>query len=515
MDSFEDLGVTPELVEALSAEGIEVPTPLQEAAIPLLGKGNNLVMAAGPGSGVLAAWAVPLLERIATDGPGARIVVLTADRDTAARLAESVARLSRDTGHVVAALGVSWALPERAHVLVGTPADLLAAVHADAVSLDAVEALVLDQAQAIESLGGLDPLEEVLQFLPAGAQRVLSALPVTPAVADFVERHMKRTLTVPGAHDARGTPQRGAVRYRIVHEPAEDALAGVVSELFEQGARHVLVFCRSEDRAADVGDRLTLRGFVAGAPGETDVPVWLGVDPLEARQALDGAEGVVVVSADVPADPDMLDRRHGISAEGVVLTLTREVAHLKDVTRRTGYGLIPFPAPSTRAASAFDELRAMLEAAIESEDLGTYLVALSPLFEEHDPAEIAAAAVALLRRKTPAQPAASPSRPGASSSPSTTPSWAKLFVSVGSRDGLVPGDLLGAVTGEAAVPGDTVGRIDIKESHTLLEVHDTVARDVIKALNGITIRGRAVRVDFDRPRRGTPAPGRRKPPSRG
>ena len=513
MDSFEDLGVTPELVEALSAEGIEVPTPLQEAAIPLLRKGNNLVMAAGPGSGILAAWAVPVLERVATEGSGARILVLTADRDTAARLAESLARLSRDTGHVVAALGVSWALPERAHVLVGTPADLLAAVHADTVSLDAVEALIVDQAQAIESLGGLEPIEEVLQFLPTGAQRVLSALPVTPAVADFSERHMKRTLTVPGAHDARGTPQRGAVRYRVVHEPAEEGLAGVVAELFEQGARHVLVFCRNEDRAADIGDRLTLRGFVAGAPGEADAPVWLGVDPLEARQALDGAEGVVVVSADVPADPDMLDRRHGISAEGVVLTLTREVAHLKDVARRTGYGLIPFPSPSTRAASAFEDLRAMLEGALASEDVGTYLVALSPLFEEHDPAEIAAAAVALLRRKTPAHPGVT-SRAGAPTSPATTPSWAKLFVSVGSRDGLVPGDLLGAVTGEAGVPGDTVGRIDIKESHTLLEVHDTVARDVIKALNGITIRGRAVRVDFDRPRRGAPAPGRRKPPSR-
>jgi ATP-dependent RNA helicase DeaD len=513
VDSFEDLGVTPELVEALSAEGIEVPTPLQEAAIPLLRKGNNLVMAAGPGSGVLAAWAVPVLERVATESPGARILVLTADRDTAAQLAESLARLSLDTGHVVAALGVSWALPERAHVLVGTPADLLAAVHAGAVSLEAVEALILDQAQAIETLGGLDPIEEVLQFLPADAQRVLSALPVTPAVASFVERHMKRTLTVPSAHDPRDTPPRGAVRYRVVHGPAESGLAGLVAELFEGGARHVLVFCRSEDRAADVGDRLTLRGFAAGAPGDTAAPVWLGVDPLEARRALDGAEGVVVVSADVPADPDMLDRRHGISAEGVVLALTREVAHLKDVARRTGYGLEAFPAPSTRAASAFDDLRSMIEAAMESEDVGTYLVALSPLFEEHDPAEIAAAAVALLRRRTPTQPA-STSRTGAPGSPATAPSWAKLFVSVGTRDGLVPGDLLGAVTGEAGVPGDTVGRIDIKESHTLLEVHDTVAREVIKALNGITIRGRAVRVDFDRPRRGTPAPGRRKPPSR-
>jgi ATP-dependent RNA helicase DbpA len=76
----------------------------------------------------------------------------------------------------------------------------------------------------------------------------------------------------------------------------------------------------------------------------------------------------------------------------------------------------------------------------------------------------------------------------------------------------VPGDLLGAVTGEAGVAGDTVGRIDIKESHALIEVHDSVAQKVIKALNGITIRGRSVRADFDRPRKSSgPPPGRRKP----
>jgi ATP-dependent RNA helicase DeaD len=79
---------------------------------------------------------------------------------------------------------------------------------------------------------------------------------------------------------------------------------------------------------------------------------------------------------------------------------------------------------------------------------------------------------------------------------------------VGERDGLRAGDLLGAITGEAGVDGHAVGKIDIHESHTIVEVHDTVAKQVIKALNGTTIRGRAVRADFDRPRRGG-APARR------
>ena len=127
-----------------------------------------------------------------------------------------------------------------------------------------------------------------------------------------------------------------------------------------------------------------------------------------------------------------------------------------------------------------------------------------PLFERYDPAEVAAAAVALLRgQREPAEPSAPQSTP-AKEDPGATPAWAKLFMGVGERDGLRAGDLLGAITGEAGVDGHSVGKIEIHESHTVVEVHDAVARKVIKALNGTTIRGRAVRADFDRPRRGTP-----------
>ena len=127
MDTFEDLGVTPEIAEALASEGIERPTPLQEDAIPILRRGNNLALAAGPGSGVLAAWAVGLLDRIEAEGDAPQVLVLTATGEIAEGLAESVARISASTGHTVAALGSAWVLPARAQVLLGTPTDVLSA----------------------------------------------------------------------------------------------------------------------------------------------------------------------------------------------------------------------------------------------------------------------------------------------------------------------------------------------------------------------------------------------------
>ena len=507
MESFEDLGIAPELTEALALEGIESPTPLQEVAIPVLRKGNSLLLAAGPGSGLFASWAVGLLEHIEADGDTPRALVLCSTPETANHLAESMARLAAGTGHSVAALGTSWVLPARAQVLFGTPADLVAALSSGDVSAEMVASVVVDQAQLIENQSGLSAVETVLDYLPDGAQRVLSALPMTDGVTDLADRLFKRAMTLP-PQTASESPDLGEGRFRITPEPREAAVLSVVDALLEEGARHALVFCQNEDRAADVGDFLTLHGYDAGAPGDEAAPVWLGVDALEARSAAMDVEGVVVVSCDVPSDLDTLDRRHSISSGGVVIVLPREIAHLKLLGRHAGYDTVPFPPPPT-TRGAMDQLRDTIERAMEMEDTAAYLVALEPLFERYDAAEVAAAAVALLRKKGTEAGQATQSAPvrTAAAQATGTPSWAKLFVGVGERDGLQTGDLLGAITGETGVPGESVGKIQIKESHSLVEVHDSVARTVIQAINGTTIKGRAVRADFDRPRRGIQARG--------
>ena len=122
----------------------------------------------------------------------------------------------------------------------------------------------------------------------------------------------------------------------------------MASHLLADDARHVLVFCRNEDRAADVGDLLTLHGFVAGAPGDPDVPVWLGVDPLAARAEISDFADVKVVSCDAPTDADELDRRHSVSDGGIVVILAREVPHLRATARAAGYTVVPFPPAEPR-----------------------------------------------------------------------------------------------------------------------------------------------------------------------
>ncbi len=517
MDSFEELGLSPELVEALASEGVERPNALQESATAVLRRGNSALLAAGPGAGTLVTWGSAVLDRLDAEATSPRALVLTATVETAQRLAESLQRMAAATGHTVAALGSPWVLPGRAQLLFGTPWDVLDSVRSATIDLGGIEVLVVDQADRIERLGGLSRVEETLDFIPKDGQRIVTAMPVTPAVEDFVERHLRRAMTLPsGPADPTGSaspPNRGTVRYRVVPEPKDEGVLATVAEILAGDAPHVLVFCRSEDRAADVGDYLTLHGYVAGAPGEASLPVWLGVHELDARQAAQQTEGVVVVSCDVPADPDSLDRRHGLTGSGYVLVLPREVAHLRDVARRTGYQLESAPLPR-RAGDENARFRDMIAQAIENEDAAAYMLLLEPLFERYDPAEVAAAAAALLRKKVSTAPPAPEVAAQRSQSRTAPAAFVRLFLSVGERDGLAAKDLLGAITGEANVPGGKIGKIDIHESHSVVEVQEEIAQKVISALNGTTIRGRAVRADFDRGRpkpstsRGGPSRGR-------
>jgi ATP-dependent RNA helicase DeaD len=523
MDSFDELGVTPELVDALTAEGIERPTEFQAAAIPVLVRGNPVLAQAGPGAGTLIAYGVPLLQRLDAEVNQPKALVLSPSVDGASRSAASLARLALVTGHRIGALDAGWALPENSAILFGTPVDVMQAVRASRISLEAIESVVVDGFQAMKG-SALEALENLFESLDKSAQKVLIGQPLSDAAERFGKAHLSRAVHIPPkAAQAEGEsapPKRGEVFYRVTSEGKEQELLQTVAGALEGGAHHALLFFRTEDQAADVGDFLTLHGYASGPAGDPDAPVWLATEELPARKILDGTPDtapVVPVSVDVPTGPDSLDRRHGGGGQGVILVRSRELPHLRHVARRTGYRLVPAKEPvPTRVAGEMEGLQALLRRALRDMELAPYFTALEPIFQEYTPAEVAAASLALLQGRQVAQ------RPKASDEPASAPSdlsagpppktWARLFVAVGEKDGVGPGDLLGAIAGEAGVEGSLVGKIEIKDTYSLVEVIPDVADKIIKRLNGTSIRGRAVRVDHDRGSpRGRPAPSGGKP----
>ena len=503
--SFDDLELPSELTEALSAEGFEEPTEFQRTAIPLLRRGNNLLGAVGPGAGTLLTYGTAILERTKPQGGRPGALVLVATDASATSLAESLARIAATTGHSIGALGGAWLLPERCDVLFATPSEVKSAVDGSSLTLEGVEVLVVDGASAIETISGLDTVSALFEYVAAGAQRVVLSQPVTDSVGSIATAHMPKAVRIPPSPAVESTaskpPDRGELRYRITGEDKVEALAPLVSELLDDGARHVLLFCRSADRAADVGDFLTLHGFMAGGPGDETAPIWLAVDALPAREALNESESpavVATVSLDCPADPDSMDRRHGAGGQATVLLLPREVPHFRETARRTGYRVRPLPPPESVVEDRISVIRDRLEEAATSGDLAPLYVVLEPLLDRFSPQELAAAALALLIPQAPAGATVSPSTAARAERATGTDGWTRLFVSIGEMEGIKPSDLLGALAGESGVDGSSFGKIEIRDTYSLVEVRPSEAEKVIKAVNGSSIRGRSARVDYDR-----------------
>lgn len=502
-ETFGELGLGSKLVEAVRGRGYEEPTPLQRAAIPIVRRGGNVVIHASAGSGVMGAYGLGVLDRLAraeegsepgesdaAERSGPRALVLVPTESAASRIADSLAGLGRAVGLRVAALAEGWPEVERgADIVVAAPA-ALDAVRASRLKLDGVESFVVDGASVILSLAGRDALEALAVSVPREAQRVVVTSERGGAVDDFVERHVRRAFSVParaveeGAAGRREEPTT-KLEYHVVPETGKlDALAALLARGGADATR--VVWCRTAARAETVDARLMNRGIRGEAGEGGDVRVLaFGAEPP--------AEGVAI-SYDVPFDAASLARRH--ERGGVVLVEPRELAHLRRIAEEAGLGLAPGAAVRPAALlTGLDEYRDRLRSAARDEDLAAQLLVLEPLFDEFSAVELAAAASALLRRRAP-EPRA---RPVAAAPVAEAPrTWVRLFISIGQRDGVRPGDLVGAIAGEAGISGDQVGRIEIRDTFSIAEVASDVGERVIKALNGTTVKGRSLRVDYDR-----------------
>ena len=505
--TFEGLGLSPDLIESLAAEGFERPTPFQSAAIPVLGRGNHVVGSAGAGAGVMLAYACPLIDRIAS-GVSQGALVLHASAASAVDTARSLAPVASGLGVSVAALRSLWVSPGAAQILFGTPAHVLAAVQSGEVKLEGFDSVVVINSGEIESDGQGRALNTLLEQIEGEGLRAVIDLPVGETPESFAEQFCDRPVHIPprsatGKAAEAAPPTGTTVLYQIVESNRSAALLQRLSELSGHGRRIATLF-RTDDQVADVGDLMSMYGYDVGEVGDLEATVWISNDSPESVAALQACgEPLTVVSYETPSGQPALERAANDSHEWLIFARTGEMAHLRVAATAAGIRLrAAAPLASLSLDAERDALAGRLKNRLTQGGLAPYAGMAASVLDGHDPIEVAAAALALLaERPAPedeTQPAASGPRAG---DKAAIQAWSKLFVSIGERDGVRIGDLLGAVTNEANVKGLQVGRIDVQESHSLIEVDGTVADRVIKALNGTSIRGRSLRVDYDRSHR--------------
>jgi ATP-dependent RNA helicase DeaD len=535
--SFAGLGLGARLVSVLDELGYEEPTPIQREAIPVLLAARDLLGQAATGTGKTAAFALPLLQRVLGEGKageGPVILVLVPTRELAMQVAEAVHRYGRKLGVRVLPIygGQSLSQQFRAlgrgvDVVVATPGRVLDHVRRATLALRHVKAVVLDEADEMLDMGFAEDLEAILAALPAERQTALFSATIPKRIATIAARHLRdpARIVIAAEKVARGAlPKVRQVAYVVARARKVDAL-GRILDL--ESPASALVFCRTRNEVEELTQTLNARGYRAealhGGMAQRDrdrvmrrfregaSELLLATDV--AARGLDIGHLSHVVNYDVPSAPESYVHRIGRTGragrEGVAITLTepRERHLLHNIERFTGrrLDLAAVPTIADLRARRLELTRASLRETLVAGGLETYRVAVESLAREFDVLDVAAAAVKLAheagdRTQPEAGPAAERPEEGPRA-PATAGEFTRLYVSVGRSAGVRPADLVGAITGEAAVGGEAVGAIEIADRHSLVDVRQAVADDVLNALRAATIRGHRVTASRYRPPR--------------
>jgi ATP-dependent RNA helicase DeaD len=445
------------------------------------------------------------LERVDEGQAATQLLVIAPDVETAVALAGTAVRLAGDRGldivPVTSARRGARLLAERpAHVVVGTPAELLALLQRATLKLDTLRAVVLAWADELIEVGATESLETIMAETPKEAARIVVAAAMTPGVEALIERYARRGRRV---GETPGTEASEARALRYVGTPLGSRAVALRRLLDQLDPGTASVFVRSEASEDEATHALRSLGYRAS-------------DAVRVTRGAAAENAGIVVLYDLPANRIELQGIVGAAPRAMVVALAqpRQIPTLRALSGGAPVSALALPGVADAARAHDERMRAELRAALAEEPPTRELIALEPLLEEFDGVELAAAAFRLLERER----ARFERKVGETPSAPADAQWKRVFINVGSKDGVRAGDLVGAIAGEAGITSAQIGKIEVRETHALVEIAAPEAETVAAKLSGREIRGRRVvsRVDTDRPpREGSDRPPRGDRPARG
>ncbi|MEI6361803.1 MAG: DEAD/DEAH box helicase [Actinomycetes bacterium] len=552
--TFASLGLRPELLSALSALGYEEPTPIQSATIPLLIGGRDLLGQAATGTGKTAAFALPILENLdgKDRGKAPTSLILVPTRELALQVSQAFHGYGRELGaRTVAIYGGAPArhqvdaLRRGVDVVVATPGRALDLCARKSLVLDEIQTLVLDEADEMLEMGFIEDIESIIAMTPESRQTILFSATMPKRIDKLAARHLRdpQRISIKSQETAQDeVPRVRQVAY-IVTRPNKAAALGRILDAEDPTA--AIVFCRTRGGVDDLTDILTARGYQAEAlhggltqDQRTRVLGRLRSGASELLVATDvAARGLDidllshVVNYDLPMSPESYIHRIGrvgrAGREGVALSLVepRERRLLMSIEKLLGGRVVVEKVPTVtdvrqmRQQRTRDAIETLIDDPEAQSRLDTHREALDDLLLGREASDVALAAFTLAHEAIQGMAAeesdhdltATLAPESLSADSRSTDSRAprkrreapegpmtRLFVSLGRKAGVTPGDLVGAITGEAGLKGKDIGAISIHEMFSVVEVPSPKANKVIKSLQQAKIRGRKVTVRLDR-----------------
>ncbi|WP_321881932.1 ATP-dependent RNA helicase DbpA [Paraburkholderia bannensis] len=450
---FSELALAPATLENLNRLGYVEMTPIQAASLPIALAGHDLIAQAKTGSGKTAAFSLALLAKLDVRRLDVQAMILCPTRELADQVATEIRRLARaeENVKVLTLCGGTPMRPQTAslehgaHIIVGTPGRIMDHLERGILSLDALNTLVLDEADRMLDMGFHDDIAKVARQCPKERQTLLFSATYPEGIAKLSQQFLRnpKEVKLEERHDD------SKIRQRFYEVEENDRLHTVGLLLNHFRPVSTIAFCNTKQQCRDLLDVLRAQGFHALAlHGELDqrerdqvliqfanrsCSVLVATDV--AARGLDIAQLEAVINVDVTPDPEVYVHRIG----------------------RTG-----------RADQ--DGWALSLSTMNEMGRVGGIEQALKREVEWHPVSEL---------KPTSNEP--------------LLPPMETVQILGGKKEKIRPGDVLGALTGEAGFTGAQIGKINVTEFSTYVAVERSIAGNVVRKLNAGKVKGKKVR----------------------
>jgi ATP-dependent RNA helicase RhlE len=358
--TFEELGLAPEILEAVRDAGYERPTPIQAEAIPLALKGRDLIGLAQTGTGKTAAFTLPILDRLIGGPRRTRALVLTPTRELAMQVDESVRKYANSAEIDVAAVfgGVPLDPQEKklrkgVDIVVATPGRLIDHLDRQNVVFDDLEILVLDEADRMLDMGFAPQINKIVAQIPTYRQTLLFSATMPPEVEALARKYLRKPIVI---QIGRRSAASSLVTHAVYPVPRERKGALLVELLRDVKSETVLVFTRTKHGADKVVRDLERAGIKATAmhADKTQAQRTKALEQFKsgainvlvatdiAQRGLDISGITHVINYDVPQQPEDYVHRIGrtgrVAATGDAFTFMSpdEIAMVRSIERAIG-----------------------------------------------------------------------------------------------------------------------------------------------------------------------------------
>jgi len=542
-NEFTQFNLHPQLVQTVADLGYTSPTPIQSAIIPVMLTGQDVIGQAQTGTGKTAAFSLPILNNLAPDQTHVQCLVLTPTRELAMQVADAMYKYGRSLGVQVLAVygGQPYSrqigrLRKSVDIVVGTPGRLLDLINKQALDLNSVSTVVLDEADEMLSMGFIEDIEAILDETPLARQTALFSATMPPEIRRLADRYMH----APQSHTvARQELTVDTVEQRCYLVNQADKLAAL-TRLFEiEPITSALIFARTRLGTGELANELTVRGFPAEALNgdmsqdtrervlsrfrHNQIRVLVATDV--AARGLDIEDISHVFNYDLPQDPEIYVHRVGRTGRagktGIAISLLtpKERWHWRKIEAYTRQKVTQSTLPTIEDIQMHREAQLMEQVTVwlqrgrcrREREMVAELVAAG-----YDPMEIAAVSLKLARAEEKQRPIAPISevqelRPQKTkrapkrglrkngrdqrANISHEEGMVRLTLSTGKANGIRPNHVVGALAHYADIPGHSIGKIRIQEQHTLVDVPEKFVGKVLAETGTYRIGKQAITVE--------------------